>query len=219
MNHLTRGFKPKKKMLYRAHLDTTAEVAPWTVRGSMDKSFKLDTALNFDYNLKFNKGKEFDQNISAPFLAPYSSLSTTPKVNPRLPSGVWYFLYNLKVIICTPGKCLFLVSFWYLNSYQFLPQHSKSIPATLLHCGTLYYNFKEIHSLLVFSQVIVSKSWKCLISATFCPFIYEKLSNEPPNSIPAFLLKYKTSGYNFKEIHLQLPKHHENTCFSPPFNP
>ena len=48
------GYESKKsqpdqwtnKMLFRAQLDTTAEVEPWTVGANMDTTFKLDTALN-----------------------------------------------------------------------------------------------------------------------------------------------------------------------------
>ena len=38
----------QNQMLHRAQLYTTAEVEPWTVGASMDKKFKLDTALNLD---------------------------------------------------------------------------------------------------------------------------------------------------------------------------
>ena len=42
------------QVLRRAQLYTTAEVEPWTVGASMDKTFKRDTALNLDCDQIFD---------------------------------------------------------------------------------------------------------------------------------------------------------------------
>ena len=115
---------------------------------------------------------------------PYSPPAQTPKSIPAFLCGYDTFgtierdpFIFTQVIICTSRKCLCLTQFRSLIPYQFKSQHPQSNPAIFLWYDTLYYNFKEIHSL-----IIKLLSWKFLFQAPFCPIIYKQFSSNNPQN-------------------------------------
>lgn len=104
-----------------AQLNTTTEGEPWTIGASINIPLKLHTALNFDCNLNIWHRKELIRIA----VAPLSSMSTTPKINPSLPFGCGnlgtiskrsiyfhsgYHLYTRKWLFLFPSRPSFLIS-------------------------------------------------------------------------------------------------------------